>query len=174
MAPKLTSEMRTEIFMLHINYSVQEAAKIFNERYPDRPAPLSASTVSKIWNKFKETGSVHDRKRSGRPATSVTEENSISIMAQIELKPHSSTRQLAQDAGISKGSVSTILRKNRFHPYKMVILHKLKPEDYPKRIDFCTKYLDMLQNSHTIPFKVMWTDESIFTLKGWINKQNYR
>lgn len=174
MAPKLTVEMRTEIFMLHTTNSVQKTAEIFNGRYPERAAPLSASTVSKIWNKFQQTGSVHDRKKSGRPATSVSEDNSIDIMAQVQLNPHSTTRSLARDAGISKGSVSAIMKKIRFHPYKMVILHKLKPEDYPKRVEFCTKYLDMVNNSQRVPFKVLWTDESIFTLKGWINKQNYR
>lgn len=174
MPQNLSNEMRTEIFMLHTTHSVQKAAQIFNERYPERVAPLAPSTVSKIWNKFQLTGSVHNRKKSGRPATSVNDENTIAIMAQVQLNPHSTTRSLSRDAGISKGSVSTILKKNKFHPYKMVILHKLKPEDLPKRVDFCTKYLDMVSNSFRVPYKVLWTDESIFTLKGWINKQNYR
>lgn len=172
MVVKLSTELRTEICLLHSQHSVRRTAEIFNQNHPERPVPVAIATVSKIWRKFKETGSVHDRKRSGRPP--VPDETSIAILAKIAYDPHLNVRSLGREAGISFRSVWKILKKNKFHPYKMKILHKLEPGDYQSRLDFCNQYLQTIDNSPEFPCKVLWTDESTFTLKGWMNKQNYR
>lgn len=171
MPEKLSIELRTEIFLLLSKHSVRQTSKLFNQLHPERLAPLRMATVSKIWDKLKATGSVHDRKKSGRPITSTIEGKAIGVLAKVRHNPHS---LLSQEAGISMGSVSKILEQYKFHPYKMTILHELKESDYIKRIVFCREYLDMVEHIPMFPFKILSTDESIFTLKGIMNKQNYR
>lgn len=75
---------------------------------------------------------------------------------------------------LSTGSVWNILKKYQFHPYKMQILHKLKEEDYPRRLNFCQRFLNRTLQDPLFRTKISWTDESLFSLNGWINKQNYR
>lgn len=132
MPSKLSIELSTEIVLLHSQRGVRETARIFNQRHPERPSEQSIATVTKIWDKFKTTGSVHDKKRSGRPIRSVTEEISVGVLAAIQHNPHSTYRSLSREAGISIGSVSKILSQHKYHPYKMTILHQLKEIDYPK------------------------------------------
>lgn len=174
MVLKLTPEMRTEIVVIYTaSKSVRETAGIFSQRYPDRDK-LSASTVSKIFNKFKATGSIHDLQRSGRPKSSFNEEKSIGILAKVRADPHTNVRQMAQEAGISTGSVRKILKTYKFHPYKMQILHHLEPGDNQKRLDFCHDMLQTAAIDPTFPYNILWSDESMFTLNGIMNKQNYR
>lgn len=100
MAPKLSIELRTEIFALCAQNSVRKTLKMFNHRHSER-APLSFGTVTKIWDKILTTRSVHDRKRSGRPITSVSKENSAAVLAKMKFDPNATVRSLAHEARIS-------------------------------------------------------------------------
>lgn len=53
-------------------------------------------------------------------------------------------------------------------------LHQLKEDYYPKSVEFCKKFLEIVKVVALFPFKILWIDESLLTLKGWVNKQNYR
>ena len=59
----LTIDERVEIIMLcgHEGLSYRQVADIFNERHVRMP-PLSFTAVGSLLKKFKETGSVHDKK----------------------------------------------------------------------------------------------------------------
>lgn len=143
--PSLSIQERVEIVKLYRVHSCRQTAAIFNARHPERALPLSISTVSNTVNKFNETGSVHDRKRSGRPKTALNEDMATAVLAATEFNPHSTLRSLSAESGLSTWSVHNILKKYRFRPYKMQILHKLKEEDYPHRMNFCQRFLDMAQ-----------------------------
>ena len=58
--------------------SYREIADHSNRRHPERQL-ITHSGVGKLIAKFKETGSVADRERSGRPLSVTDEETSISI-----------------------------------------------------------------------------------------------
>lgn len=118
MANKLSHAQRTEIVSLYHLNSSREVARIFNQRYPNR-VPLSHRTVTKNFNKFKETGAVFDKKRSGRPKTSVTDDNALAALALVASEPLTNIREV----DISTGSLRTILKKYKFHPYKMQMLN---------------------------------------------------
>lgn len=171
---KLLQDERIEIVKLYAHNSCRETAAIFNQRHPGRGVLLSPSTVSYTMNRFDQTGSIHDRKRSGRPKSAVNDEIATAVLGSIEHNPHSTLRSLSNSSGISTGSVWNILSKYRYHPYKMQILHKLKEADYPLRLNFCNRFLNTAQSDPEFTKKVLWTDESLFSLNGWMNKQNYR
>lgn len=171
---KLSTEERIEIVKLYAHNSCRNTAAIFNQNHPGRGVLLSPSTVSDTVNRFDSTGSIHDRKRTGRPRSAVNDEIATAVLAHTEYDPHSTLRSLSMATGVSTGSVWNILSKYRYHPYKMQILHKLKEDDYPHRLNFCNSFLNFTRQDQSFPSKILWTDESLFSLNGWINKQNYR
>ncbi|CAH2282205.1 Hypothetical predicted protein [Pelobates cultripes] len=57
--------------------------------------PTYHSAVTKLSKKFQETGSVHDKRRSGRPKTATDEESSTKILAAYAKSPYKSSRQLS-------------------------------------------------------------------------------
>lgn len=79
--------------------------------------------------KFLETGSVLDDKRSGRPKTATALGNQIDVLGAIHLNPTVSIRSIARESGISTTSITQILKVNKFHPFKVHILHKLNEDE---------------------------------------------
>lgn len=63
----LNIEERVEILDLYSRNSARLAAALLNQRHPNRIRPLSHSTVIKIQNKFRATGSVANIMHVGRP-----------------------------------------------------------------------------------------------------------
>ena len=63
----LSTDERVEIILLcgREGWSAQQVADEFSRLHPDRE-PINKSSVSRLLSKFKDTGSVLDRKRSGR------------------------------------------------------------------------------------------------------------
>ena len=82
-----------------------------------------------------------------------------------------SIRRTSEATGISYGSVQKIVKSIlKLHPYKLKILHQLKPPDYAKRVAFAKWFLsikDLAKN-----FKA--TDEAYFHLNGAVNNYNCR
>ena len=83
MATERTIEERIQIVLLYAKFEnfsevQRQWTNYFNTPEPDR------RTISNLVNKFKETGSVHDRERSGRPRSVVTEETKQSIKEMLQ------------------------------------------------------------------------------------------
>lgn len=60
------------------------------------------------------------------------------------------------------------------HPYKLQLTQELLPADRPKRLEFCNKLLDMIEEEDIILEDVFFSDEAHFDLHGHVNKQNMR
>jgi hypothetical protein len=77
----------------------------FMDTFPDSPVPKK-STVSRLVNCFRGTGSVQDRNRSGRP--SVLSDDSLDDIRQTLFRTaRKSLRKLSLQSGLSYGSVRT-------------------------------------------------------------------
>jgi hypothetical protein len=75
----------------------------FMDTFPDSPVP-NKSALSRLVNHFRDTGSVQDRNRSGRP--SMLSDDSLDDIRQILLlSPLKSLRKLSPQSGLSYGSV---------------------------------------------------------------------
>src|SRR5438132_4648612 len=104
-----TKEERTELVLLCANRSLRETANAFAAKYPHRPKPAT-STIAKIVSKFKETGSIANRKRINRPRPATGEDMQMAVLARVSAMPtKSSTRVIAEEAGIGQSSVLRIL-----------------------------------------------------------------
>jgi hypothetical protein len=65
--------------------------------------------------------------------------------------PHKPSRYLAQETGVSLGSVFLAKRLIKFHPYKITTVHKLKQYDYAVRILFCKWMLENVYDGAVDP-----------------------
>jgi transposase len=83
----LTLNERVEIVLLsgRQGWTQSQVADEFNARYPERN-PTRHSAVGKLVNKFKETGSVVDKPRVGRP--SVGEDIRTGVVAKFHAHSH--------------------------------------------------------------------------------------
>lgn len=167
----LTNEERIEILELFGGNSARLTAQIFNERHPDRNQPLSHATVVKIYNKFRETGSVKDRARAGRPRNlQIAQE----VLDFVRANPRSSIRTMSRATNHGTKTVSNILHRNQFHAYKAQFHQRLYEGDDEPRLFFCNTLRGWLENNPWLGEFILWSDESLFRLNGAFNRQNNR
>jgi hypothetical protein len=81
----------------------------FRDTFPDSPVP-NKSTISRLVNRFRDTGSVQDRNRSGRP--SVLSGNSLDNIRHTSLRsPWQSLKNISLQSGLSYGSVQNMCQE---------------------------------------------------------------
>lgn len=139
---------------------------------PDAPVPHD-STIKRLVDKFRESGSVHDRKRSGRP--SFNEEDVAAVQGALINSPTKSLRKVSQQIDIPYASVHKITRKIlQLFPYKTSVMHALKDHDYSQRMLFCDWLITVTEEDSTFLTTCFWSDEAWFHLSGYMNSQNSR
>jgi hypothetical protein len=93
-------------FILEHYFSTRSYAKYqnaFRNYFPDSVVP-NKSTIQRFVKRFRETGSIGEKRRSGRP--SVLSNNSLEdIRARLLQSPRKSLRKLPQQTGMTYGSV---------------------------------------------------------------------
>jgi hypothetical protein len=67
-----------------------------------------------------------------------------------------------------------ILKKGKFHPYKLQILHRLAEDDPDRRLEICEWFLRQIAEDENFLEGVMFSDEANFCVSGEVNKQNCR
>lgn len=136
------------------------------------------SSVVRLLGKYAETGSIRDRNRSGRPRTASNNEN-IAVCKRESRKgfnsrsPIKSVRKLAVRLGISAASVSNIYQKRlKLKSLKCLPLHEISEDTRRKRVVRC-KQLQRKYGYREVQ-RIWFSDESLFPLSGYINRQNKR
>jgi transposase len=150
----------------------QDVQQRFQAQFPGTKVP-HRNTVWQLIQKYKETGSMCDATRSGRPSI-LTEKKVLDISDRTLQSPKQSIRKLSQQFGVSYGMAHTTLKKClRLHPYKITAVHELKPGDNAKRVVYCKWFLDFLNcEGEDILDVTFFTHEAYFHLSGYINSQN--
>ena len=111
----------------------------------------------------------------GRKKLARSSENQERIQSLIGFNNKMSVRRLAFATDIKKSSVHRILKKHlRLRAYKPRLSQKLKEGDDKKRLDFCQKIEELIQNDELDPSEIIFSDESHIYLKGSPNKQKNR
>jgi len=171
----LTIDERVEVILLcgREGISHRGVADIFNARHqPNRT--ITHQSVGNLLKKFKETGSVKDKKRGGNIKTVANEETNTMVLAHFVASPQSSLRRTSNEIGVSKSAIHRILQQSKWHPYKIQLLQKLNEDDPDRRSEFCYRALEMYHNDNEFPNTILFTDEANFYLNGEVNKQNMR
>ena len=131
---------------------------------PDR------NTILQWVESFRTTGSVMKRTSSGRPRTTRTPENVESVRRSVIESPWRFTRRRASILGLSRRLLQRILHDElNSHPYKIVIVQKLLPNDFVQHRLFCEIMLEIIASDDVM---LMMSDEVHFHLDGYVSKQN--
>ena len=78
-----------------------------------------------------------------------------------------SARRLAFASDLKKSSVHTILRKDlNLKPYKPQTCQDLKEGDQSKRLEFCLRIKEMIQNDEFDPGTIIFSDKSHIYLRS--------
>lgn len=168
----LTIQERQEIFRLYQTNSAREVARIFNDIHPDRP--ITHGAVLRIERKFNANGSLHDRKRSGRPSKRKNAAIIENVIAIVDENSRIPARVVAMILNISKKTVLNILRHQKYRPYKARRTHWMHENDGPRRLEFANTMLAMIEGDENVVSNILFTDESLFVLKHGFNRQNNR
>lgn len=136
--------------------------------------PPSRWTITRLVNNFSRHGSIARRLYHRNPSVR-TNETIAAVAAAIQANPRVSTRRLSAQMGISRQSLQTIMHKDlNLFPYKIQMTNKLNAADLPIRLEFCQKFLQMVEDDENILNCIFMSDEAHFDLNGNVNKQNCR
>lgn len=163
---------KIELIRLSQTNSIKETTTKFNSAHRDRP--ISRSTVGRVRFQMFSRGSLERKKRSDvkgfhKPFWYIPVVNRYFIK-----NPHTTLKQAARKFKASTNTIRKILKQGKFKPYKCVISQELYTGDEEKRKSFCNAMLRKFNLDPTFKSSVLWTDESLFTLNGIFNRQNFR
>lgn len=122
--------------------------------------------------RFFETETVKDRPRSGRPKSAANDDKSLDVLQSFQENPHLSVSTAAQAHDISQGSVFNILKRQKYHSYKIIIAQELMEDDFDRRIQFCEKMMHRSDEANFLNF--VFSDEATFEINGAVNRHNCR
>jgi len=171
-----TMNLQEKIDIVRCYFSCQESATAAIRKFKTEKGlhrdPFDSRTVKRIVDRFLETGSVADRKRSGRPSMSEARNEEVGgaleQLSASNVYGCTSTRAVSSETGIPQSSVCRIMRKNlSLYPYKLSSLIDLTHVAKTKRMEFC----EWLMSSDSMP-DILWSDEAYFSLNGEVNKHN--
>ncbi len=75
--------------------------------------------------------------------------------------------------GHKRKTVRKTLKEESFFPYRISVLHKLKPEDYSPHYDYCDWFFNKFGRNVETMSTIFFSDETWFHLSGYVNSQNY-
>lgn len=171
MAGYLSESERTWIIE---NYSslqnVEKVRRKWSETFDK--APPSRQSIYRLRFKFKETGSVKNAPKSGRPRTATAKENEGWIALTLENCPKKSTRKASAELGISPRSVGRLLKRRDLKPFRPRLMHPLSEDDPDRRMQFAEIMLNTIHNNPLFLDRIIWSDEACFRLSGHVTRHN--
>lgn len=148
------------------------ASRVYAQKYPDRNHP-NKLVFKRLLHEFRRTGSVA-YENANRPKPIIgNEENEFLIMGSIIENPHTSQRKIERDTGISRRSISRVIKKYKFHPYRIQMHQELYEIDFHRRIEFCLWVLDKFSEDEHFLDSILFCDESTFHNNGLVNRHNF-
>ena len=167
-----STEERIEIMLLFAKLESYTLLRrhLQNQRWENIP---SEKTVRSIFQKFKDTGSVHDLPKSGRPSLDLELHENIKSIFQN--RPTSSVRAVAMEVECSHMSVYNVIRRQeKLFPYKLQVTQKLYEEDHALRVSMAETLIEKISNEIDFLENIIFSDESTFFVNGVVNRHNCR
>lgn len=155
---------------LYFQYnSYNKASDAFAALKPGIRKPAK-STVAFLVAKFRQTGSLHDRKKEGKKISSGPA-NAAGVIVAKSLNPALVASDIASYAGISEKSVVKILSEHKYHQSQFMLM--MTDAAYSKRARFAEKVLEMIKKDDSLLGRTCFTDQSTFYLNGRIDHENF-
>ncbi|CAG7720303.1 unnamed protein product [Allacma fusca] len=145
--------------------------RAYRSRYHSNTVPCR-KTVLNIVSKLEKDGTLLNRKRPQGEKKIRFWENLQTVTRLLVHDPEKSTRRLAYETGIAKTTVQRLIKDSGLRVTRPTRVQQLKPEDYPKRIQFSNEMIARFQADNNLVDNIMWTDESSFDLSVTISTRN--
>lgn len=124
----------------------------------------STKGIQKLIAKFKETGSVQDKKVPVRPRAGRSAENVQRVRDSVAEDARSSIRRRSQQLDIRRSTLQRIVTKDlQLHAYKIQLIQALKPLDHGRRRTFSNWVLENMEGNNAFWKKLSSATRRIFT-----------
>lgn len=141
------------------------------EGWEDRPTEKS---IKRIYDKFLETGSVTDKKSTGRPKSS-SEKTMEIIDEMIFQNPKLTISEVSARIRLPRSTSGRIMKDMGLKSYVIQTHQQLDVEDYDMRLDFAQTFMPILRqciDNGTV--RIGPSDEATFHTSGRVHKWNCR
>jgi len=176
----LSIKQRTDLVKCYYqaDNSIRGALRRYRWQNKLRTGPCSEKTLRNLIDKFEDTGSVRDKKSTGRPAVSDIEVaevlNESNEMSKENVYGMNSARGVARRLNKPITTTWKIMRKTlKLYPYRFKRVHQLLPHDLATRMDFSLKCVAEIENDEHWLHKILWSDEAHFDLNGGVNTRYF-
>jgi hypothetical protein len=135
------------ILFLNITFPLghmQNVRMRFRNSFPDSVVP-NKSTIQRLVEGFRETGSIGEKRRSGRPSV-LSNDSLEDIRVRLLQSRRKSLRKLSQQTGMTYGSVQRATKRLKLHPYRVQVCHELREIDKEKRMLYCRWFRQFVRN----------------------------
>jgi hypothetical protein len=95
----------------------------------------------------------------------LTEEKLDGMGARLEHALRKLLKHLAQETGVSNSSARRATQLPKLRPYKITAIHALQPRDPPRRVHFCSWFLQSVVEGAIDPQLAFFSDEAWFHLQ---------
>ena len=160
-------------FYIRANSSAHETRRLYQETFPNRRLPCSRTFSCIV--RLQERGTfipVIEGRNWGRPWTARTVQQEQRLLAHVAANPGTSTRRISSVEGVHRSTVWRTLHKAQLYPYHLQRVQGLKPEDLPHRVRFCEWCLEQCVWHPQFLWKLLFTNEAMFTRDGIFNFHN--
>lgn len=152
--------------------NAEEASREYEIRFPNRRQPNPQVFIN-THRRFREFG----LKNNHREVDVRNERHKNEILNVFDndnrLSSRRASKQLrAQNLRISKTKILRTLHKDHRKPYHLQPVQNLRPEDGPRRQNFCNWLIGSTRRDAMFLRKILWTDEATFTRRGVVNYHN--
>ena len=157
---RYSKEERTRIMQTYIRpMSITEVQRDYRIHFETRISPWK-NTITSLYRKFADTGSVNDKPRSGRKRSIRTEDVIEIVAANITDNTKTSIRKRASQLAISQSTLSRILKKDlKLKPYKIQLTQQLFATDYHQRLEYSESFLRLYEDATFIE-NIIFSDEA--------------
>ncbi len=135
------------------------------------------SVIQRLIRKFETTGSVLYNKRGkvGAKRSARTLANIKTAWEILEATPQMSLNRVAQELDVSYTMVRHIVREDlNVYPYKLQMLQSWTLFLKQRRLTFTQTFQTHLEKQQEVLPLIWFSDEVLFSLSGYVNKQNCR
>lgn len=171
---KYTDDERRDMLFV-IGESFQNsllASRVYAQKYPERRLP-DKRAFERLKQNFLENGDISYKKANKKKYITEDEENEHVVISALTENPHISQRKISRDYGISRSSVQRIMKKHKYHPYRIQLHQLITDNDANMRMEFCRWILEKCDQNMDFPNYVMFTDECSFHNTGLVNRRNF-
>ena len=134
---------------------------------------VSRPFISLTIKRWRETGSIADRPRTGRPRNVRTPQRIKAVRARIRRNPRRSQRKMASQMGVSRSSIQRILKEDLgLTPYKRRKVHGLSTQQRRTRLERSKALLQRYDEFDVQ--RIVFSDEKLFVIEEHRNAQNDR